>query len=50
MIFLEKIERYMDVKNYYFRKDLKPQCASIINLLEKSPAFYQLLNSELNLW
>lgn len=35
----------MDVKSYYFRKDLKPQAAGIISLLEKSPAFYQILNA-----
>jgi Mor family transcriptional regulator len=46
---MEKIERFMDVKIPFFKKEHKQQAASIMSQLDKSPAFQALLNTEISL-
>lgn len=50
MMFLEKVERFMDVRGTFFKKECKSQAASIIAQLERSPLFQPLLDAEITLW
>lgn len=50
MMFLEKVERHMDTKFSYFKKELKQQASAIMSQLDKSPIFSTLLSTEINLW